>query len=315
MQIILWLLFIPFTISLHSKPKHRFSRTIMISNKYPDIGFQKKIHSFSQLIRYKNIVPTMLLCFTGGFLQTKNANSLWKSKNFMTSSIITLFVMCNSMIINDLFDMPVDKINNPSRPLITGEITKKEAISLFSIITIINELLAKQLPLSLQIYSRLAMITITLYTPIFKKIPLMKNIVCAGLVSFSILFCGKSFPYNNGLLYIAVQNVFAGSIHNEILLDIKDLEGDKKTNINTIPVLFGKKNALKLVISILLCNYIWVAYKMSYSSIPLLITTLPIFHNLYKIQKNDFSKEEINNVVKNTNLPLFVSLLYLCSRV
>lgn len=315
MQFILILLFfIPCISALQSKPREKCLRTIMISNKYPYMGV-KKIQSISKLIRCKNIAPTMLLCFTGGFLQTKNANALWKSKEFMTSSLITLFVMSNSMIINDLFDMNVDKINNPSRPLITGEITKSEAISLFSFITILNEVLTKQLPNVLQLYARLAMIIITLYTPIFKKIPLMKNMVCAGLVSFSILFCGKSFSTNNILLYIAVQHVFAGSLHNEILLDIKDMEGDKQSNINTIPVLFGKRNAWKLATMILLFNVIVIARKMSYSSIPLLMTTLPMFYNLHTIQTNNFVKKEVHHAVNQTTIPLFISLIYLCSRV
>jgi 4-hydroxybenzoate polyprenyltransferase len=320
MQFILWiyLLYIPFSLALQSHRPRIISRTIMIS-EYPESPplIQQKIFSALKLMRCNNIAPTMLLCFTGGFIQSKNIKTLLNSKNFIASSLITLCVMTNSMIINDLFDMSIDKINNPSRPLITGEIKPKEAIALFAFIATTAELLTQQLPdPAARACARSAMMTITLYTPLFKKIPLVKNVICSSLVAFSILFCGNTVAANNPLpLWIATQHVFAGSLHNEILLDIRDIEGDKSANINTIPVLFGEIAAWKLAACVILLNTVSFVKKMSYQSIPLLIATLPMFYNLYIMRTRGFNKNDIKSSVKQTTLPLFISLLYLCSRV
>lgn len=321
MYFILWiyLLYIPVSIALHRPPIKTTLRTIMKSEKYPDsnMAIQQKISNVLKLIRYENISPTMLLSFTGGFIQSKNIKTLLKSKDFMASSLITLCVMANSMIINDLFDMSIDKINNPSRPLITGEIKPKEAIALFAFIATSAELLTRQLPDTiLRAYARIAMITITLYTPIFKKIPLVKNVICASLVSFSILFCGSTVSANNPLpLLIATQYVFTGSLHNEILLDIRDVEGDKSANIKTIPVLFGEMTSWILATCVVILNILDIVRKMSYQSIPLVIATIPLLYNLHMIRTRDFMKNDIKSSVKNTTIPLFISLLYLCSRV
>lgn len=321
MYFVIWiyLLYIPLSIALHHPPAKTISRTIMVSEKYPDSNalVQQKMSSVFKLIRYENIAPTMLLCFTGGFIQSKNIKTLIKSKDFTTSSLITLCVMANSMIINDLFDMPVDKINNPARLLITGEIKPKEAIAMVALITMAAEILTRQLPDStLRAYARSAMMIITLYTPIFKKIPFVKNVICCSLVAFSILFCGSSVATNNPLpLWIATQHVFAGSLHNELLLDIRDIEGDKSANIKTIPVLFGKVATWKLVTSVMLLNVAIIARKMSYQSIPIIVATLPLFYRLYIVRTHDFNKNTLKTAVKNTTIPLFISLLYLCSRV
>jgi geranylgeranylglycerol-phosphate geranylgeranyltransferase len=320
MHIFWWIvLCLPLSFSLQHPPAKPISRTIMISDKYPDSKtlVQTKMSSISQLIRSENIAPTILLCFTGGFIQSKNAKTLLKSKDFIASSLITLCIMANSMIVNDLFDMSVDKINNPSRPLITGEIKPREAIAMFAVITAAAELLTRQLPdPTLRAYARSAMITITLYTPLFKKIPLVKNVICCSLIAFSILFCGSTVSTNNPLpLLIATQHVFAGSLHNELLLDIRDVEGDKAANINTIPVLFGKMAAWKLARFFIIADILIIISKMSYQSIPLLIATIPVLYNLHILRTRDFDKNSIIFAVKKTTLPLFVSLLYLCSRV
>lgn len=321
MYFVIWiyLLYIPLSIALHHPPAKPISRTIMVSEKYPDSNtlVQPKMTSVFKLIRHENIAPTILLCFTGGFIQSKNIKTLLKSKDFMTSSLITLCVMVNSMIINDLFDMPVDKINNPSRPLITGEIKPKEAIALFTLITAVAEILTRQLPDPiLRAYARSAMMTITLYTPLFKKIPFVKNVICCSLVAFSILFCGSAVATNNPLpLWIATQHVFAGSLHNELLLDIRDVEGDKAANTKTVPVLFGKIAAWKLARFVVIADILIIIRKMSYQSIPLLIATMPLLYNLYILRTRDFNKNSIIFAVKKTTIPLFISLLYLCSRV
>jgi len=88
---------------------------------------KNKSLSFLKLIRSKNILPTLLLSFSGGFVMNPSIYNILKSSIFITSTIITLLIMSCSMIINDIFDINIDKINNSKRPLVTGEVSIKEA--------------------------------------------------------------------------------------------------------------------------------------------------------------------------------------------
>jgi geranylgeranylglycerol-phosphate geranylgeranyltransferase len=118
--------------SYHKKNIKLFNQNVLLLKKQnSNISLYKKSLGFFKLIRYKSLLPTSLLCFTGGWIMNPSIYNLLHSQSFIISVINTLLVMSNSMVINDIYDIEIDKINNPNRPLINGKITRNEAI-LFS---------------------------------------------------------------------------------------------------------------------------------------------------------------------------------------
>jgi geranylgeranylglycerol-phosphate geranylgeranyltransferase len=287
--------------------------------------FSQKTNSFIKLIRPNNIIPTLALSFSGGFIMNNSLYKLFKSPQFIVSIINTLLIMSSSMIINDIIDINIDRINNPSRPLVKGTISLKEAKIYVLLLLSITEILSFNfLPNELQLMVNLAILNISIYTSFLKKIPLIKNLSCAFLVSFTSIFSGMAsadyifFNKNFNLLLITSYLIFTGSLCNELLLDMSDITGDRLNRINTIPVLYGNNFSLNLVKYILRINIIFSTVLISnlYGikvGIPLLIILLPLINNLKNIRKYNYSKNIIINVVKNTEKPLFISLLYLVS--
>ena len=283
-----------------------------------------KFNNFLHIIRYKNILPTILLSFAGTWIITPSLN-LFNYVSFIVTSFITILIMASSMIINDIFDVNVDKINNPSRPLVTGQIKLYEAYLYFiSLITLTEFLNLKYLSKKLQNIVHAAICVITLYTPILKKIFFIKNISCASLVAFGIYFAGLASNNSNiiltqniSLLYVATRLIFFGSLYNELLLDMYDSEGDKLNKIYTIPVLFGLKFSLIfasiILLTNLIINYISLSsiFTKNIASFLILICS-HMFIDIYTIYKYNYSKNIIYYSVKNTNKPLFLSLIFLC---
>jgi geranylgeranylglycerol-phosphate geranylgeranyltransferase len=273
-----------------------------------------------KLSRAQNILPTILLMNTGAWL-AKPSLQIYKSTSFFISSLITISIMSNSMILNDLFDMSVDKINNPRRPLVTGEITKREAIISSLCLFLSSEILnMRYIPRDLQYITHYANVIITLYTPLLKRFVLIKNITCAGLVSFSVWFSGLLINKNTNhtkLLSMASLFLFLGSLYNEILLDIRDYEGDGQNGIVTIPILYGKTNAWKLSFCILTMNLLSnsvILYKL-YSireSIFFLLICSQLLLKLRQIKTANYAKDIIKSSVDDTQKQLFAVLLYLC---
>jgi len=291
------------------------------SNKFFIV--KKKANGFFRMIRPVNILPTLVLCSTGGYIMNPGVN-LFKSQNFIVSNVIVLLIMFNSMILNDVFDIHTDKINNPDRPLITGDITIKDSLFLSLCMFIISEVLnTKFIPSVLQYIPRLANIMILAYTPILKRIPFIKNLSCALLVSSTLLFNGfasinVSFLNKNlAILALASQLVFTGSFYNEILLDIADLSGDKENGIYTIPVLLGEIEALKMIANITILNVLWCAYNLScmfnyIQGAVLLYLCFPLFKNIIHVRDSEFSKYSIKQSVNGTIKPMIIALFYLC---
>lgn len=154
--------------------------------------------------------------------------SLIKSSSFIYTCIITQIIMFASMILNDLFDINVDKINNPSRPLVNQIISVYEAI-ISSILLYILAFLLNNYKLTgiSRIIGNNCLILSILYTPIFKKILIMKNLICSIMVCNSILFSGLLFyngiNSNTNILLLTkiVKIIFVSSLYIEILQDIK----------------------------------------------------------------------------------------------
>ena len=282
------------------------------------------------------MLPTLLLCITGGWLMKPPTSNLFLSTDFLISTITTIFIMSSSMIINDIYDMEIDKINHPERPLVTGEITVPEAIILFLSLLGLTEFLSFTfLPFEMQTIVHLAILFVSVYTKFFKPVVLLKNISCASLVSFSIFFSGlassnqiMSLHKNFGLFSIVLNLIFFGSFYNELLLDMRDYEGDKKNHILTIPVLFGMnisytlaKWLLYFIMFITTMSLPFAVPKMMFSLhlskmfiismiIPFLITFKPLFIDLLKIHEKKYEKDQITFAIRNTVKPLFFMLIY-----
>jgi 4-hydroxybenzoate polyprenyltransferase len=297
------------------------------NNKYNEkINSINKISNFFKLIRYNNIIPTTLLCFSGGWIINPSISNLLYSTSFIISTVDTILIMSASMVLNDIFDLEIDKINSPDRPIANGSINIIEAVIFALLLIGTSEYLTlTYLNDSLKLIIHLVIINITIYSPILKRIIIIKNISCASLVAFSLFFSGlsttNSIINNNdnfGLLSLAMSVLFFGSWSNEILLDIRDINGDKKNNINTFPVIFGKEKSWILTNIILyygiISNTLSIEYLYNNKKLAslLIIILSPLLINLYNIKKENYSEKSIVKYMKYSNYPLFVLLLYLC---
>lgn len=285
----------------------------------PSIINENKVTNYLSLIRYKNILPTVLLNFSGGWIMNPSIEIL-SSTPFLISIINTILIMSSSMILNDLYDLKVDKINNPNRPLVSGKITVTEAVGLtFGLLGLTEFLTVNYLDDSLSLIIQLAIINIIIYTPILKKITLIKNISCASLISFAPIFSGLSTNINNNyeLLLTLSGMIFLGSLYNEVLLDIRDYEGDQQNDINTFPVLFGYESSYYFARTILSINMIFSLTSLTVLNdfkhgLVLSILSIPLLLDMDKIKTSNYSSDVINEVSNNTNIYLLISLIYLC---
>jgi geranylgeranylglycerol-phosphate geranylgeranyltransferase len=299
----------------------------MYSNSNHCLNICNKFQSFLKIMRVKSIPPTFLLCFSGGWIMNPSVPNLLKSVPFIVSVVNTLLITSASMVINDIFDINVDRINSPHRPLVNGEVTMKEAYLLSLLLLGTSEYLTfRFLPFNLQMIIQMVIVQIILYTPVLKRIFLIKNLSCAGLVSFSIFFNGLASAGNTllitnknfGLFSIALSLIFFGSWSNEIILDMRDIEGDKNNKIVTIPTLFGNDFSWLLLQTINNYNIISNSLSMAYlynspgigSGIVFILS--PLLINLYKVKREKYSLESIKNYTQKSNYPLLALIIYLC---
>lgn len=288
----------------------------------PSLLSLQKLKSVSKLIRSQNISPTIALNIAGGYIMNPSCLGLIKNPAFVSSVLITQSVMASCMVLNDIHDLPIDRINNPERPLVTGEISVLGAKRLaFGLLLFGEALNIRFIPRGLQYISRLSSLFAVLYTPFFKRALVLKNAACAALVASSVLFSG--FVSSSGvvlgprlkLLIIATNMIFLGSFTSEILLDIADEPGDKINDLRTLPIVYGKDFAWDLAYFSMYMNILINALDLLrnfgfFIGLGFIILCGPALNWLRDIRYYEYSKDFINEYGKKVVLPMGLALVY-----
>ena len=296
-----------------------------------------------RLIRSHNILPTIGLATTSAWISNPTVSAAIAhiiSPKFAIATINIILILSASMIINDLYDTPIDIINNPDRPLITGAITTREAkVAIIGLLGLSEMLVMRFLPFHMQIGNHLSILGIILYTPFLKRMFLIKNLFCAGLVSYSLIFAAAfgqtTFEISNrGILWngwfrglqplwlkpSAIASVFSTiffySFQKEILLDISDYEGDIINGIPTIATKYGRYNAFMVAYIILAINIFvnsWILLGM-YGPIGILYSYIinPLLLAIPMIYIDHYSSESIEKYNRFSIKILCMGFLYFC---
>ncbi|MCF8001911.1 MAG: UbiA family prenyltransferase [Halanaerobiales bacterium] len=161
------------------------------------------------------------------------------------------FLSGSAMILNDYFDIEVDKVNAPHRPLPSGLISLKAVIFFTTIITLIGlfaSFFINKLAVLLYI---IFWIIGFLYNWKFKEKGLVGNLFVSLSVSITIILGSivVGSPWNKSVIIFSIM-LFLFNLGEEIAADAMDIAGDKKRNIKSIAILIGKKNALNISFSL-----------------------------------------------------------------
>ena len=288
--------------------------------------YMNKWSSYNKLLRTENCAPTFMLNFLAGWL-TNPSYKILLNINFWIFSLITQLTMMNSMVINDLFDLKIDLINNSNRPLVNKQISIKEARCLYICITIIINIFSLVFFKNNNFYLHINTINLILflYTPILKKILLIKNITCASIVSSTIMITSKSImihdlndlvydSHNFNMIHITSRFLFLSSLYIELLLDIKDIKGDKENGILTFPNFFGERKTLNSLIVIFIYNLfyhgnIFYKYKKYTLMCGFILSNTIFLYNLIKLRYKSITDEKILSAAKQTTISLFIFII------
>ena len=155
------------------------------------------------------------------------------------------------MITNDYFDIEVDRINHPERPLPSGKISITELMVITGFFTISGFITAGLLGLVTLIFAIIVWIIAISYNWKFKENGLIGNMMVGISVASFFIFGGVSVGgLTNGLIWIFGVLAFIFDLGEEIAADAMDMAGDKERSSETIALLHGKQYALRISISL-----------------------------------------------------------------
>jgi geranylgeranylglycerol-phosphate geranylgeranyltransferase len=217
------------------------------------------------------------------------------------AALAAFFVCAAGNTVNDLHDIEVDRINRPERVLVRGALSPIFARNLAIGFNLVALILAASLSLWLFTVALVTILLLLAYNLVLKKIPLMGNIVVALLAGMTFLTGGIAVdPYLALRLpgpLIPLGFAFFFHLVREIVKDVQDIEGDRRSGVKTLPQVVGVNAsllsalALFAALTILTCIPIFYGwFGDAYRIIAVYIVDLPLLALLIFIWGNPSPK-------------------------
>ena len=290
-----------------------------------------KIKAFFKLTRWSNLlmIAIMMLivyyCLMSPLFVSGIASVMPSPPAFLLLLISLIFIVAGGYVINDLFDVDIDKLNKPDKYIVTKIFTEKETKISYIMLTTIG--LASGLVSSLMIekndfltlFALLSLLVALLYSysSTYKKKFFVGNLIVSLSVAFAVflpwlfemlylsdnlLILSASKELMMGILpFVLIYTAFAFlmTLIREIIKDAEDYKGDSVTHCRTIPIVLGvnkTKTILYIMIAILMSvllyyNYILFNLKLYIAFAMMLIIVVCSILLLVKIYKADVKND------------------------
>ena len=198
-----------------------------------------KPSGFLRIIRPLNCLMMGFAVIVGASLVSALNFSINLLLGFVTSSTLT----GASMAINDYYDREIDAINEPNRPIPSGAVRPKEALSLAAVLSLVGFAAALMTNISCLIVAMITWMIFVTYTTKGKRTGLPGNLLVSTCVVIPFIYGGFVVENLELSVILFAAMAFLSNTGREITKGITDVEGDKSQNIKTIALLFGERTA------------------------------------------------------------------------
>ena len=238
------------------------------------------IKPYLQLLRVGNLTFVAILLYV---MEKWVATPLLQLEQFgelMPWWILTLLIVsvvgiaAGGYVINDYFDVKIDRINRPDNLVVTRIISRDAAMNLFYGLTAVGVIAGTVVAWWAHSWTLLFTYVVIpgllwFYSASYKRMFLVGNLVVAfasAIVPLLVAIANADYLhhlYQNALAYSPIVGelyVWTGGFAifaflltwvREIVKDIEDIEGDREMECRTLPIVWGDKVA-KIIATILL---------------------------------------------------------------
>lgn len=273
------------------------------------------IIAFTQyMVRWFLLYP--LLKIHGFELQLSNFQ-------FFLLVLSTVMIAAAGYVINDYFDVAIDRVNKPERLVIDKGIKRRVAMGAHTVINILALLIALYVSyqagsIKLVAVHILCAVGLWFYSTNFKRQFLIGNLMISVFTALVPFIVGlyellpvhkiyaemidetslqEEWKFVLGISFFA----FIVTLLREIIKDMEDVEGDEKYGCKTMPIVIGIKASKNISIALALITMIFLVYfqTIKWSTSNLISSSyigiflqLPFIFLIYKVitakKKNDF---------------------------
>jgi len=247
--------------------------------------------AYLKLIRYKNLIIIVLLQILLRYallipiLQSFGIEPVLSDLRFSLMVVATVLLAASGYIINDYFDIRIDRINRPQSVVIGRKIRRRTALFLHVVLTVTGMLIGLYLAFvtrkeNYALFFVCVPIILWYYSTTFKRHILIGNLIIAvftalvALLVVSLEFatlsrvhgeqilqseaCSTAWFWTSGFALFA----FITNFIREIVKDAEDIKGDKAVGCRTLPIALGIKLTKVFVFLLEIASLVvlWIIY-------------------------------------------------------
>ena len=184
-------------------------------------------------------------------------------------TLLILSVVCiaaGGYVINDYFDVKIDRINRPDDMVVTRVISREAAMNWFYVLTAIGMVAGLAVAWWARSWNLLFIYIVIpgllwFYSASYKRMLLVGNLIVAfisALVPLLVAIINADYLkhlYNEALAYTPIVGQlfvwlsgfalfsFLLTWAREVIKDIEDVEGDREMECRTMPIVWGEKSS------------------------------------------------------------------------
>ncbi len=154
-------------------------------------------------------------------------------------------------VINDVFDVAIDRVNKPHRAVAAGIVSRKAALAWAVFCAAAGLALSVPLGSGPLLIAAGSAVLLYLYSAWLKRIPLLGNVTVGVLTGAAFIYGGMAFG-NPAAGIVPAAFAFLFNVAREVLKDVEDMRGDSLNAVRTFPLVAGEGAALGLASAALL---------------------------------------------------------------
>lgn len=180
----------------------------------------------------------------------------------------TVLIGSSSNVINDVFDIEIDRINRPSRVLPSGQMTVRAAMAYSMTLFGVGFLLSLPLGWISAGIAGTAVVLLIVYSSHLKKTVLWGNLMVSFIAALAFVYGGIAAGSFRDAVFPACF-AFLITLSREIIKDMEDVEGDRLGRAATLPIRFGIRPAqvaTSLSLALLVSSFVIAVWAEIYST-------------------------------------------------
>ncbi len=250
--------------------------------------------NYLKLSRIGNVIITFLSIECAGILCGGEFAESWK---ILTAALAASLITAGGNAVNDFFDIEIDKINRPHRPLVSGKLSVKQVKTFYFIVTITGLAASMVLNIYSFLIAAAAATTVFMYSFKLKRSVFWGNFVVALVTGVTFIYAGSAIKDFKDV-YPAAIFAFLTNLIREIIKDAEDVKGDNEIGVRTIATKYGTTTSayLSIFLTAILLVIVYGAFQLGilpiqfFTVCALTIFPIGIYVTYLLISRRNFSE-------------------------